>query len=257
MADGERRKRLGMLEHARAPLGEPGTRFHIGSDLVWGDSRGEPPRGEARLLEDTPELVAPVGVVRANLGRTRAGRHRADDKIQAGLQQAGKDRSTGHGDVRPTGQMELSEGNARARSSGGRWKNGTLAGSELRVDLVHRNRLERRNVDPALLDNRRDPPRRASDAAPSVVRVLRIAVLGRALLALEPVRGAVAELGEDVAQLVAVSGDAALELAPEVLPALLLARCHLGLGFSDEVGQLVDVEAGKFDGCHGGGPRGE
>ena len=48
------------------------------------------------------------------------------------------------------------------------------------VDLVHRNRLERRYVDPTLLDYRGDPLRRASDPAPGFVRVLRIAVLGRA-----------------------------------------------------------------------------
>ena len=38
---------------------------------------------------------------------------------------------------------------------------------------------------------------------------------------------------------------------------LLFARRHLGLGLADEGGQLVDVEAGKVDACHGGGPHGE
>ena len=52
--------------------------------------------------------------------------------------------------------------------------------------------------------------------------------------------------GEDIAQLIALRSEPSLELASEVLAALLLAGGHLGLGLADELGELVDVEAGKI-----------
>ena len=71
------------------------------------------------------------------------------------------------------------------------------------------------------------------------------------------VRGAVAELGEDVGELVAVRGDAALELTSQVLSPPLLARGHLGLGIADQILKLSDVESCKVDGCHWSPPEDE
>ena len=53
----------------------------------------------------------------------------------------------------------------------------------LRVDLVHRDRLERRRVDTTLAENRLHPLRRAADPAPGLVGVLRVPELRRHLLA--------------------------------------------------------------------------
>ena len=53
--------------------------------------------------------------------------------------------------------------------------------SGLCVDLVHRDRLEGGNVNSALLDDRRDPLRSATDAAPGLLGVLGVSVLGRSL----------------------------------------------------------------------------
>ena len=68
-------------------------------------------------------------------------------------------------------------------------------------------------------------------------------------------RGAACELRKDVAQLVAVRSEAALDLAPEILPPFPFAGSHFALSLADELGQLIDVEAGKIDVCHCGFPR--
>ena len=49
---------------------------------------------------------------------------------------------------------------------------------------------------------------------------------------------------------VPVGGDAVLEFTAQVLSALFLARCDLGLGVADEILKLIDVESCKVDGCH-------
>ena len=125
----------------------------------------------------------------------------------------------------------------------------------LGVDLVHGDPLERRHVDSPFGEDRLHPLRRPPDPGPGLFGVLGVPELHRHLPALPPARDAVARLRKDVAHLVTFRGDPALELAPEVLAALLLAGRHLGLGLPEEVGQLADVEAGKVNVCHGGVPR--
>ena len=105
------------------------------------------------------------------------------------------------------------------------------------MDLVHRYALERSHIDPALLEDGLHPLRRPPDPGPGLLGVLRVPELDRHLPALPPARGAVPELREDVAHLVAFRGDAALELAPEVLASLAFAGGHLGLRLANEVGR--------------------
>ena len=114
---------------------------------------------------------------------------------------------------------------------------------ELRAaDLVHLNRLERHDVDPALVEDRLHPLRRAPAPAPGLLGVLRVAVL-RGPLAASPTRRCGPELREDVVHhLVALRRHAAFELAPKVLAALPLARSHLGLGLAEQVCEPFDTE---------------
>ena len=115
------------------------------------------------------------------------------------------------------------------------------------MDLVHRDRLERRGASmPTLVENR-PAPTSACGRCPLQVSsgFCGLRYFGRALLATRCACTAGCELGEDVAHLVAVRGDAALKLGAKVLSALTLARRHLGLRLAYEVGELVDVEYRK------------
>ena len=56
-------------------------------------------------------------------------------------------------------------------------------------------------------------------------------------------------------ELVAFGRHTAFEFGPRILPIPLFARRQVGLGLVQQVGELLGVESGEVDGCHGCSPK--